>query len=166
MATLTKPRITRTDSRSGRFYDITHADGTTARYPSVTSILGAINKPALIPWAAKEERTACAAAAADLYAELTGHPQLPRSMYLLALEQRLGTTKAHTKALAQAAEIGSAVHGKIEWTLKRALGQRVGPEPELSDAGLWAFMAYEDWANEVALRPRAIEQIVFSREYQ
>src|SRR4030095_11775676 len=62
MATLSTPRITRTDSKVGRFYDITHADGTTARYPSVTSILGAINKPALIPWAAKEERTACAGA--------------------------------------------------------------------------------------------------------
>jgi hypothetical protein len=162
----TKSRITRTDSKTGRFYDVTHADGTTARYPSVTTILNAINKPALVPWAAREERVACSAAAADLYAELTGQPQLPRSMYLLALEQRLGTTKAHTKALAQAADIGSAVHAKIEWTLKRALGQPVGPEPVLVDAAEWGFMAFEDWAKAITLRPRFVEQVVFSREHQ
>src|SRR5262245_7950030 len=145
IATLSKPRATRTDSRSGRYYDITHADGTRSRYPSVTTILGVINKPALIPWAAKEERLAVTEAAADLHAELTMHPQLPRAMYLLALEQRLGTVKAHTRALTKAGEIGSAVHAQIEWTIKRGLGQRVGPEPVLLEAALWAFMAWEDF---------------------
>jgi hypothetical protein len=136
------------------------------RYPSVTTILGAaIAKPALIHWAASTERLAAAEAAADLYAELHGAQQLPRSMYLLALEQRLGKTKAHTKALAKAAEIGSMVHAKIEWTLKRALGQTVGAEPLLADAALWGFMAWEDWAKAVQLRPQFIEQTVYSRTH-
>ena len=69
MPSPSKPRVTRTDGRSGRFYDIPNADGTTARYPSVTTILGAIAKPALIGWAAKEERLAVTEAAADLYAD-------------------------------------------------------------------------------------------------
>src|SRR5262245_55588082 len=92
------PRISKTDAKTGRFYTILDpTTGETARYPSVTTILGVINKPALVPWAAREERTATAEAAADLYAELRTSPPLPRSMYLLALEQRLGTTKAHAK---------------------------------------------------------------------
>src|SRR5262245_61017348 len=98
-----KPRISRTtDSRSGRFYFITDpVTGEAAKYPSVTTILSAaIAKPALINWAAREERLATAEAAADLHAELAAlKQQLPRSMYLLALEQRLGKTKAHQKAL-------------------------------------------------------------------
>jgi ribosomal protein L17 len=140
--------------------------GESVRYPSVTTILGVINKPALVPWAAKEERVATSEAAADLYADLHGAQQLPRAMYLLALEQRLGKTKAHTKALAKAAEIGSAIHGKIEWTLKRALGLRVGAEPLLHDAALWGFMAFEDWAKAVRLQPQFIEQVVYSRTHQ
>jgi hypothetical protein len=158
------PRIARTDSQTGRFYTILdRVTGASVRYPSVTTILGVISKPALVPWAAKEERLATSEAAADLYAELHGTQQLPRSMYLLALEQRLGKTKAHTKALAKAAEIGSAIHGKIEWALKRALGQKVGAEPVLVEAAEWGFMAFEDWAKAVQLRPQFIEQVVYSR---
>lgn len=163
----TSPRVTRADGRSGRFYTILdRVTGETVRYPSVTTILGVINKPALVPWAAKEERLAVSEAAADLYADLHGSQQLPRSMYQLALEQRLGKTKAHVKALAKASEIGSAVHAKIEWTLKHQLGQIVGPEPALTEAALWAFMAYEDWAREIALQPQAIEQTVYSRTHR
>ena len=160
----TPTTTTRTDSRSGRFYDITHADGTRSRYPSVTTIISAISKPALVGWAAREERLACLEAAADLHAETAGQ-QLPRAAYLLTLEQRLGTTKAHVKALAKAGEIGSAAHAKIEWTLKRALGQRVGPEPVLQDAALWAFMAFEDLRQAIALTPRVSEHVVFSRTH-
>jgi len=158
-------RILRTDGRSGRFYDITHADGTTARYPSVTTILGAIAKPALVPWAAREERLAVSEAAADFYAETAGHAQLPRATYLLALEQRLGKTKAHLKVLAKAAEIGTAAHAAVEHALRVQLGQRVGPEPVLSDPALWAFMAWQDFAREVDLQPRAVEQVVYSRSH-
>jgi hypothetical protein len=161
------PRVARADGKTGRFYTITDPEtGASVKYPSVTTILGVISKPALVPWAAREERLATSEAAAELYTELHGKQQLPRSMYLLALEQRLGKTKAHAKQLAKAAEIGSAVHARIEWGLKRLLGQRVGAEPVLEDAALWAFMAYEDWAKAVQLRPRFIEQTVYSRQHQ
>jgi len=162
--TTTTPRAARTDSRSGRFYDITHADGTTARYPSVTTILSAISKPALVGWAAKEERLAVSEAAADLHAE-TARQQLPRAAYLLALEQRLGTTKAHVKALAKAAEIGSAAHAKIEWTLKRELGHLVGPAPVVPAAADLAVQAFEDWRQAVALEPLLVERTVWSRAH-
>src|SRR5262245_6239857 len=154
-----QPTIARADGKSGRFYTILdQVTGASVRYPSVTTILGAaIAKPALINWAASTERVAVSETAADLYAELHGTAQLPRPMYLVGVEQRLGKSKAHTKQLARAAEIGSAGHAEIEWTLKRALGQAVGAEPVLPEAALWGFMAWEDWAKAVALRPRFIE---------
>jgi hypothetical protein len=159
-------RILRTDSKTGRFYHITDpVTGDIVQYPSVTTILNCINKPALVPWAAKEERLAVSEAAADLYAELATTPQLPRSMYQLALEQRLGKTKAHVKALAKAADIGTAAHAWVEWSLKRDLGQRVGAEPVLPEAALWATMAWQDFAKAVALRPHFVEQIVYSRQH-
>ena len=161
-----KPRVLRTDSRQGRFYDITDpVTGDVARYPSVTTILGAIAKPALIAWAANQERAAVTEAAADLYADVARQPQLPRPMYLLALEQRLGSTKAHQRALAKAGEIGTQCHALIEWTLQRDLGRHVGPEPAVVEAAQWAYMAWQDWARAVRLTPRAIEQTVYSRTH-
>jgi len=150
----------RREGTSGRFYLI---DG--VKFPSVTTILSVINKPALVSWSAKVEREACTLAATELYAELAPRPQLPRAMYVLALEQRLGQTKAHTKALAAAAEIGTACHSKIEWLLRRQLGQRVGPEPMGPDAVEWSVMAFEDWSKAVQIHPLAIETTVFSRTH-
>jgi hypothetical protein len=170
VATVTQrstPRITRNDGKIGRFYTITDPEtGATVKYPSVTTILNVINKPALLGWASKEERLATSEAAAELYAELYGRQQLPRSMYLLALEQRLGKTKAHTKALAKAADIGSAAHAWVEWFLKRELGIRVGPEPELSDEAMSAAVAFDDWRKAVGLEPLHVEQTVWSRTHK
>lgn len=168
MSSPSKARILRTDSRSGRFYDIPDDTGATVRMPSVTTILSAIAKPALVSWAAKEERLAVSEASADLHAEVMAQPQprqLPRAMYLLALEQRLGTTKAHVKALAKAGEIGTAAHAKIEWVLRRALGQRVGPEPLVPEAAAHAVRAFETWRAAVRLQPHLIEQTVWSRTH-
>jgi hypothetical protein len=159
------PRIARTDGKAGRFYTILdRVSGESVRYPSVTTILGAaIAKPALIAWSASVERAAAAEAAADLYQELHGTAQLPRSMYLLALEQRVGKQKAHTKALAKAAEIGSAAHGWVEYHLKSALGKPAGREPILSDESMAAAVAFMDFQREVQLQPHFVEQTVFSR---
>ena len=96
-------------------------------------------------------------AAADLYADTAQlATALPRPAYLLALEQRLTKTKAHVKALAAAADIGTQAHHAIEHALRTQLGVAVGPAPLLPDAALWAFMAFEDFAREVALTPLAV----------
>jgi hypothetical protein len=159
--------ITRTDSKQGRFYSIPNDDGTTSKYPSVTTILGSIAKPALVPWAAKEERAAVSAAAVALYADLATEPHLPQSMYVLALEQRIGQTKAHTKTLAKAAEIGSAAHGAIQWALTQQLhGVAAGVAPPLSEGARIAFDAFTVWARAVALTPHAMEQTIWSRTHE
>ena len=134
--------------------------------PSVTSILSAIAKPALVPWAAKLEREAVVRAAAELYADLPlNTPRMNKTAYVSTLERRLGGVKEHTKALAAAADIGSAVHNRIEWDLRTDLKQVVGPEPVLQGKALWAYMSYQDWRQKANLVPYRIEQTVVSKRY-
>lgn len=158
MTTKKSPSNVRTQTRFGRFY--TMDDG--REFPSVTSILQAINKPALVQWAAKEERTMTIQAAADLYEDIHATPQMSRPTYVATLDARIGKTKAHQKLMAKASEIGTQAHALIEWNLRKSLGQVVGPEPKIVDKALWAFMAYEEWAKSVDLTPLLIEQRVFS----
>ena len=160
-----KATITRKDSAvSGRFYDI---DG--ELYPSVTHCLQAIAKPALINWAANTERAAVTEAAADLYeqwAKAVVPPVVPRDAYIATLTAKLGQVKAHQKALAKAGDIGTQAHKLIEWTMRTALHAEAGDKPVVSDQALWAFMAFEDWAKSVSLKPVLIEQTVYSKVHQ
>lgn len=151
----------RQDGPSGRFYLI---DGDSL--PSVTHILSCIGKPALINWAANQERTLVKEAAADLYEDLSKLPTpMGRPTYIATLEGRIGKQKAHRRELEKAGEIGTQVHSLIEWNLRKQLGQTVGPEPRVVDDARWALMAWQDWANSVNLVPRYIEQKVFSRTH-
>lgn len=155
-------KVIRQDGRTGRFY---HVEGDDEPYVSVTHALGCIAKPALINWAANQERTAVMDAAADLYLDLCQTPPMGRPTYLATLQGRIGKQKAHQKELAKASEIGSQCHALIEWNLRQSLGQVVGPEPRVVDKAQWGFMAFQDWANSVSLKPVFIEQMVFSRTH-
>jgi hypothetical protein len=154
----TFPTPVRIDGRSGRFYDVTGV----GLLPSVTHILGCIGKPALINWAANQERAACIDAAADLYLDLCKASPMSRPAYVTTFQGRLSKQKAHRRELEKAGEVGSQVHALIEWNLRQQLGQKVGPEPRVVDDAQWAFMAFQDWANSVRLTPLFIEQTVFS----
>jgi hypothetical protein len=152
----------RRDTRSGRFYQI---DGES--YPSVTTILGCIGKPALIQWAANQERTLVTDTAARLYEELASIGQaIPRSAFLVTLEGRCGKERAHRRELEKAGDIGTQAHALIEWHLRRDLGLQVGVEPNVCAEALWAFMAFQDWAKSVDLKPKYIEQTVFSSAHR
>jgi len=150
---------TRRDGPGGRFYTINGQ-----QYPSVTTIIAAIAKPALVPWAAKVEREAVSEAAADLYAQwaAAAGPQLPRAAYLATLHARLGQVKAHQKVLATAGDLGTEAHKLIEWTMRTALGADAGPKPIVRDPARFAFKAFEDWAARVALKPLLIERTIHS----
>jgi hypothetical protein len=149
--------IERKDSASGRFY---HVDG--HDYPSVTHILQCLNKPALVNWAASEERKLVSAVAADVHEEFAAIKVTDRGKYLALLESKLGKEKAHRRALAKAGDIGTQVHHLIEWQMRSQLGLPVGPMPEVVDDAKWAVMAFEDWAKAVHLEPLAVERIVYS----
>src|SRR5260370_823910 len=66
--TLASQKVVRVDSRSGRFY---HIEGDDDPYVSVTHALSCIAKPALINWAANQERSLVMDASADLYQDLS-----------------------------------------------------------------------------------------------
>lgn len=148
---------------AGRFYEV---DG--ELLPSVTNILGAVNKPALVNWAANTERASVTEAAADLYRDWAARPmrpQLSRNAYLATLSARLGQVKAHQKELAKAGDIGSECHRLIEWTMRTAIGADAGPKPIVCEAALWAFMAFEDFAKAAGLKPLVIERVVYSKTH-
>jgi hypothetical protein len=155
---------TRRDTAAGRFYTVNGI-----QLPSVTTILQAINKPALVPWAAKVEREAVTQAAADLYMQWATQPvtrtPLPRSWYLTELLGKLGQVRAHEKTLAAAGDLGNQTHKLIEWTMRTAIGAVAGPRPVVQERALWAFMAFEDWAKSVSLKPILIEQTVYSKTH-
>jgi PD-(D/E)XK nuclease superfamily protein len=158
MSTAAAKRVPRDDGygRSTRFYEI---DG--QKLPSVTAILGAVNKPALIPWAAKQEREMVYSAVRSLINDV----EVKRGNFMLSLEYAVGREKAHSKELSKAATIGSEAHSRIEWHLRNELKQATGPEPQINDKALWAFMAWEDWRKAANLSVSLVEEVVWSKRY-
>ncbi len=136
-----------------RFYTI---DG--QHWPSVTTVLDIIAKPALGPWYAKEERRYFEAA----MLEVLSKPGARDPEYVLtAVAEAVTGVKAADRAKQQAASIGAAMHAGIEWALRTQLGEDAGPEPRLPDAAAWAVESWKDWAKSVALEPLAIERTVY-----
>jgi hypothetical protein len=128
------------------------------RWPSVTTILGIIAKPALGPWYAKEERRYFEAA----MLEVLSQPGARDPEYVLtAVAAAVSGVKAADRAKQQAASIGTAMHAGIEWTLRSQLGEDAGPEPRLPDAAAWGVESWKDGAKSVALEPLAIERTVY-----
>lgn len=150
----------RRQTRSGRFYDI---EGRS--YPSVTSILQVISKPALMNWAAKVEREMVLECSADLFEDIVNVPKMARAAWITTMQSRLGKMKAAQKELEKAADIGSQTHALIEWNLKARMCQEAGPSPRVSDKAQWAFMAWEDWSKSVNLKPIFVEQVVYSQKH-
>lgn len=153
--------VTRRDTPNGRFYDV---DG--ELYPSVTHILGVISKPALLHWAANQERELVTEAAADLYLDLLSTPPMIRPVYVTTLAGRLGHVRAHRRALERAGAIGQQTHALIEWTLRQQLGQLIGRAPRVEPPARHAFASFQAWADSVHLVPKYIEQTVYSRTHR
>lgn len=159
-------RVSRSDyGRQSRFYEVETESGEKVLYPSVTTVLQVIAKPALLGWAAKVERTLCIETAAQLYDDTHGTPKMSRVAYMASLEKRLGATKAHTRELEKAGDIGTGAHALIEWTMRKECGQKVGPEPIVSQESLIAFHEWQNWRESRKLKPRLIEQVVYSHEH-
>ena len=137
------------------------------KYPSVTTILGAIGKPALIAWSAKVERELVVEAAANLWMDAPNGdtPKMSRTAYITTLQNRIGKTKAHQRELKKAGDIGSEAHARIEWTIRKQLVSKPEPEPIISEPALWAFMVWEEWAKEHKFKPLLIEQMLYSKSH-
>jgi hypothetical protein len=101
--------------RTSRRYRI---PGTDEAYDSVTSILSAIGKPALINWAANQERALVMEAAANLHEDLpVGAPRMSRLAYLATLQTRHRGVSG----------LGSAAAGSARAPRNSAVAARVRP---------------------------------------
>ncbi len=147
----------RKDTSLGRFYEI---EG--RQLPSVTSILSIIGKPALVKWAANEERKFISEAAADLYEDTATLPKMGRAAYIKTLLDRVGKVKAFQRTSQKAVDIGSQVHARVEYAIRKELGQEVGPEPPMSEDAWSSFSSWENWRKGVDLKPLFIEQTVYN----
>lgn len=148
--------------RVGRFYDL---DPETS-YPSVTTILSALAKGALVNWAANTERAFVIDVAAKLYTDLANTPPMSRDAYVRSLTQRLGLEKAHEKELAKGQEVGSQAHHYIEWLTRKRMGQVVGRAPEITPDAERAVAAWVEWTQSVACEPLLVEEVVWSRTHE
>jgi hypothetical protein len=156
-------RVSRSDgwNRYSRFYVTPEG----AKYPSVTTVLSAVNKPALVPWAAKEERKLVLGALRKLMDSLPKERKTSRLQFMGMLDDAIGEQKAHARILQKAGNIGTEIHHMTEWGLRRELKQEVGPEPVLSDEASSGFVAWDDWRQKVNLVPYLIEETVYSDKY-
>lgn len=152
--------VIRRDGPAGRFYEV---DG--ELFPSVTHILTAINKPALVPWAANQERAHVVDQATSLHREIASRPMTAHA-FRTALLARLGTLRAHQRTLAAAGDIGHEAHQAIEWLMRTAIGADAGPEPMVSAPALVAVQAFQAWAVRVQLKPVLVERVVYSRRHR
>lgn len=135
--------------------------------PSVTTILGIVNKPAIGPWMVKMEREAIREGFLEL---ITDQPaallhEKPDDAWKLVL-QLTENQKAAEKIKKEAGEIGTAAHALIEWFTRRELGFPVPSDPpETPEAAQWAFMAWQDWARKVNLKPLEVELVLYSTQH-
>jgi hypothetical protein len=144
-----------------RFYKVGDKE-----YPSVTTILSSIAKPALVAWSAKVEREMVLEASAKLYLDVQTTEKMSEIGWRTALADRLGKMKASQKELQKASEIGSQAHEWIEHNIKAQLMHDVGPCPVISDAAMLAVGAWERWRNSVKFKPLLCEQPVWSHEHR
>ena len=141
-----------------RWYEI---DG--QRFPSVTTILSAISKPALAPWMAKMERIYLLAALHDILTD-PEHPGDPdaviESVQALAKEKKAGEVEKD-----KAGEIGSQAHALIEWATKTELGIPCDARPQVKDEAELAYMSWEDWRKKSRFTPLRTEITVYSKRH-
>ena len=159
---ITEPATQLPTGREGRFYR-THSG---IHLPSVTTILGVINKPALVPWAARVEKEAALAAFSKIVDENLelDMPMPSGDMLKQQVIAQMGKAKAHTAALAAAANIGTEVHNLIDWHFRKEVGKPCSDTaPTLtSDEALRSFERFEEWRLNTKLKVIDTERKIVS----
>ena len=154
--------MNRKDTEAGRFYaDIPDHPGLSL--PSVTTVLGVVAKPSMVDWVARVERELVVNVAADLYEAVHGTPRMTRMAYTASLLRYVGEGRAGDKLKARAGEIGTELHGLIEWALLKEVGKEPpGREPTFGQALAIPWAHWCDWRREHKLSPQRVEQTVWS----
>ena len=153
---------TRTQRKpSADSYEITHG-GETRNLVRVTRVLSALAKPALIPWAAGQERDAVLLALREILARdpaLLVHAS-PETV-VEAVQGRMGYARAHLKTTRDAMDIGTQAHALIQEKTIQMMGGESRGIGDVSDAALSALILWEDWTQQVGFVPILCEQRVY-----
>jgi hypothetical protein len=153
------PKAGRRDTSAGRFYQV--GDNS---YPSVTTILDAIAKPALVEWAATTERAEVIEAAGDMWeslAALGDRRTVSRLAYTEGLKRRLGAGRAWKRLRDEARRIGTEMHDLIHWHLARLVGAPI-KQPTTGPEAVLGFQAFARWLEASGYKPVWVEFQVWS----
>jgi len=139
----------RVDTPHGRYYQTA-----TGKLPSVTTLLGLLAKPALIPWAAGVEQDAWRRACEVVIGGSLSGQTVTANALVERIEAEVGQSKAYLKTLKEAQDIGTAVHERIDWELRGEIGKlRPKDAPILGHPkALEAFDNWLDWRMSVEMK--------------
>ena len=133
--------------------------------PSVTTIINALDKPALNIWRMRVQREADIRTAFNL---TRGEAQLLASSqeeFRAGFMELAGIQYEADRLADEAAQVGKQVHSLIEYEIRTRLGQ-APPAPEgISDEAHWLFDGWDDWAKAEGFTPVAAEGRVCSLRY-
>lgn len=133
--------------------------------PSVTGVIGVMDKPALPGWSARIQQEADMITAWQM-AQRDEFYKYPDFTFFEADFRRLaGKEKEHAKALKEAGEIGTDLHGMIEVYCRRLLGETVADPVVKNDRAYFAYSGFEGWAKSVNLKPVSTEAMVYSKAH-
>ena len=136
-------RVSQETERGARTYELEFTDGVQSwreRLWSVTTLLGALDKPAIPRWAAREVAAEAIAHRADLERDVQRHGAI-EAVHMLA--------QAPYRKRDKAADVGTSVHALIEAYTK---GETLPPlDEETKDRALAHLERFKEW--EAAYRP-------------
>ncbi len=147
---ITKPGITRTDSPSGRHYQV---PGYSEPFPSVTTVLGVIAKPALIPWA---RNVALQDVRDTLYEHLDSGGQDINELWVDGIIEQARQRPDQVRD--EAADFGTASHTLIEQII-------LGEEPEVLPEFAQVVANFTEWRRKAHLDIHLTETTVYSAKY-
>jgi len=145
----TTTRITRIDGgRNGRHYQV---EGFSEPFPSVTTVLGIINKPALVPWA---RNMALESVKETLY------DHLEESVESQWVEDIIEQARRRPDQIRdQAADFGTRAHILIEQIIQ-------GLEPEIPAEMEPVVQSFTSWRQDAGLDIQLTETMVYSGKYR
>ena len=148
--TLTAPRITRVDGRSGRHYQV---EGYDEPFPSVTTVLNIIAKPALIPWA---RNVALQDVRDTLYEHLDSGGQAINELWVDSIIEQARQRPDQVRD--EAADFGIASHTLIEQIIQ-------GEKPEVTPEFVQVVDNFTEWRRKARLDIHLTETTVYSDKY-
>lgn len=146
----TKPATVSLSSGDNNAYNVPGIGDVTR----VTQFLQVINKPALVPWAAKQERELVIQCAERLHANNLKHNRadMPAVSFAANLKIAIGAEKAHQKISSKAMEIGTQVHKMVEHLVREMMSIE-STKPEISPVAQGAVDHWTRWADSVGFKP-------------